>query len=42
MEKKCSIVIFVGKDKIFGKIFVKTSPDGFPTRIFSENDLKNF
>jgi len=24
-----------------GKIFLKTSPDGSPTRIFSENDLKN-
>jgi len=24
-----------------GKIFVKTSPDGSPTRIFNENDLKN-
>jgi len=24
-----------------GKIFIKMSPDGSPTRIFSENDLKN-
>jgi len=24
-----------------GKIFVKTLPDGSPTRIFNENDLKN-
>ena len=24
-----------------GKIFVKTSPEGTPTRIFSEDDLKN-
>ena len=22
-----------------GKVYVKTSPDGNPTRIFSENDL---
>lgn len=22
-----------------GKVYVKTSPDGTPTRIFSENDL---